>query len=237
MKEKVVILGGAESGVGAAVLAKTKGFEVFLSDSGIISSSYKNVLNSHAIDFEEGQHSSDIVLAADEIVKSPGIPDDAPLVAKAVDNGISVISEIEFAIRHTTAKIIGITGTNGKTTTTLLTYHLLKEHGFNVGMAGNVGNSLAKQVAENDKEYYVVELSSFQLDGMYKSKLHVAIMLNITPDHLNRYENNFQNYIDAKFRIIRNMRKENFFIYNDSLDKNSIFSCGLEKAGVIVLII
>lgn len=215
MKEMVVILGGGESGVGAAILAKAKGFAVFLSDNGIIQSKYKQVLKEYAIDFEEGQHDTNAILSAKEIIKSPGIPDNVPLVRKIKEYNIPIISEIEFALRYTKAKVIGITGTNGKTTTTLLTYHLLKENGLNVGLAGNVGHSLARQVAEEDKEYFVVELSSFQLDGMLKSKLHTAILLNITPDHLNRYENNFQKYVSSKFRIIRNMRKEDHFIYNE----------------------
>ncbi len=214
MKEKVVILGGAESGVGAAILAKVKNYAVFLSDNGLIISANKQILHEYGIDYEEGHHTADIILSADEIVKSPGVPDDAPIVLHAHEKNIPVISEIEFAIRFSRAKIIGITGTNGKTTTTLLTYHLLKKNGLDVGLAGNVGSSLARQVAEADREFFVVELSSFQLDGMYKSKLNVAVLLNITPDHLNRYDEDFQKYIDSKFRIIRNMRKEDFFIYN-----------------------
>ena len=216
MKEKVVILGGGESGVGAAMLAKVKGFDVFLSDNSLISSKHKQILLEHDIAFEEGQHDTDLIFSAKEIVKSPGIPDTAPLILKAKENNISVISEIEFAIRYSNAKIIGITGTNGKTTTTLLIYHILKENGLNVGLAGNIGYSLARQVSEEDKAYFVVELSSFQLDGMAKSRLNIAVLLNITPDHLNRYENDFQKYIQSKFRIIRNMRKEDHFIYNQS---------------------
>ena len=214
----VVILGGAESGVGAAMLAKTRGYTVFLSDNGIISASHKQTLKENDIDYEEGKHS------ANEIVKSPGIPEDAAIVLEAKANNISVISEIEFAIKHSKAKFIGITGTNGKTTTTLLTHHILKENGFDVGLAGNVGHSLARQVAANDREYFVVELSSFQLDGMYKSKLHIAILLNITPDHLNRYNNDFQQYVESKFRIIRNMRSEDHFIYNegDKIVRNQV---------------
>ena len=218
MSKTVVILGGAESGVGAAILAKTKGFSVFLSDNGLVSSSYKQTLREHGIEFEEGKHNQEKILAADEIIKSPGIPDDASIILDARENSIPVISEIEFAIRYSKAKIIGITGTNGKTTTTLLTYHLLKENGLDVGLAGNVGHSLARQVAENDRGYFVVELSSFQLDGMYKSKLHVAILLNITPDHLNRYENDFEQYVKSKFRITRNMRAEDHCIFNQGDD-------------------
>ena len=216
MKKKIVILGGGESGVGAAILAKTNGYEVFLSDNGLISSKNKQTLGEYAIDFEEGQHDTDTILSAGEIVKSPGIPENVPIILKAIEKNIPVISEIEVALRYTNAKIIGITGTNGKTTTTLLTYHLLKENGLNVGLAGNVGHSLARQVAEADRDYFVVELSSFQLDGMSKSRLHTAILLNITPDHLDRYENDFQKYMNSKFRIIRNMRKEDHFIYNES---------------------
>lgn len=215
MKKKVVILGGAESGVGAAILAKAKGMEVFLSDNAFISSRYKQTLLEKGIEFEEGQHDTDKIISADEIVKSPGIPENAPLVEQARNNNIPVISEIEFAIRHSNAKIIGITGTNGKTTTSLLTYHLLKENGVNVGLAGNIGKSLARQVAEEDMDFFVVELSSFQLDGMFKSKMHTAILLNITPDHLNRYDNDFQKYAQSKFRLVRNMRKEDYFIYNE----------------------
>jgi len=216
MKKKIVILGGAESGIGAAILAKTKGYKVFLSDNKIIASTHKKSLEKYRIKYEEGQHTTEKILEADEIVKSPGIPDRSPVLVEAIAKQIHVISEIEFAIRYSKAKIIGITGTNGKTTTTLLTYHLLKENGYDVGLAGNIGHSLARQVAENDREYFVVELSSFQLDGMYKSKLHIAILLNITPDHLDRYDNDFQKYVDSKFRIIRNMRKGDHFIYNES---------------------
>ncbi len=215
MKERIVILGGGESGIGAAILAKIKGYNVFLSDNGIISSNHKQILRARTIEFEEGQHNTELILSASEIVKSPGIPDDIPLILNAKEKKIPVISEIEFAIRHSKAKIIGITGTNGKTTTTLLTYHILQENGLKVGLAGNIGFSLARQVAEDDKNYFVVELSSFQLDGMHKSRLHTAILLNITPDHLNRYENDFQKYVNSKFRIIRNMRREDHFIYNE----------------------
>lgn len=218
MKEKVVILGGGESGVGAAILAKAQGFNVFLSDNGHIPAKHKKTLQDYSIEFEEGHHENETILSANEIVKSPGIPDNAPLILSANEKNIPVISEIEFALRYTDAKIIGITGTNGKTTTTLLIYHLLKENGLDVGLAGNIGHSLARQVAESDKDYYVVELSSFQLDGMMKSRINTAILLNITPDHLNRYDNDFQKYIDSKFRIIRNMREEDFIIYNESDD-------------------
>ncbi len=182
MNKKIVILGGGESGVGAAILAQKKGFDVFLSDNGFIPALHKQTLSDYGIAFEEAKHSAEQILDASEAIKSPGIPDNAPLIVQLKEKKIPVISEIEFAVRYTKAKIIGITGTNGKTTTTLLTYHLLKESGLNVGLTGNVGFSLAKQVALDDKDYYVVELSSFQLDGMYKSKMHVGVLLNITPD-------------------------------------------------------
>ncbi len=214
MNEKVVILGGGESGVGAAILARAKNCNVFLSDSGLISSKHKSTLKEHHIDFEEGQHDTNAILSATEIVKSPGIPDNIPLLVSAREKNIPVISEIEFAMRHSKATFIGITGTNGKTTTTLLTYHLLKESGYDVGLAGNIGHSLARQVAHRDRDYFVLELSSFQLDGMTKARLHVAILLNITPDHLNRYNNDFQLYAQSKIRIARNMRKEDLLIYN-----------------------
>lgn len=214
MKEQIVILGGGESGVGAAILAKTKGYEVFLSDNGLISLERKQTLRQYNIDFEEGGHTTEKVFRATEVVKSPGIPDNAPLIVQLHDKNIPVVSEIEFAIRFSGATFIGITGTNGKTTTTLLTHHLLKESGIDAGLAGNVGASLARQVALEDKPFFVTELSSFQLDGMSKSKLHIAILLNITPDHLNRYDNDFSKYADSKFRIIRNMRKEDAFIFN-----------------------
>lgn len=216
MKEKVVILGGGESGIGAAILAKSQGNSAFLSDNGLIPANNKETLAKHKIDFEEGAHSEDRILEAVEIIKSPGIPDNVPLLEKARAKDIPVISEIEFALRFSKAKVIGITGTNGKTTTTLLTYHLLKENGLDVGLAGNVGHSLARQVAEGDREYYVIELSSFQLDGMYKSRLNVAMLLNITPDHLDRYNNSFQEYVASKFRVIQNMRNDDAFIYNAS---------------------
>ncbi len=214
MNEKIVILGGGESGVGAAILARAKGFDVFLSDNGLISSKHKSTLKEHDIGFEEGGHDTNVILSVDEIVKSPGIPDNVPLIVSAGEKNIPVISEIEFAMRHSRAKFIGITGTNGKTTTTLITYHLLKESGYDVGLAGNIGQSLARQVADGDREYFVVELSSFQLDGMTRARLHIAILLNITPDHLNRYNNDFQLYAQSKIRIARNMRKEDLLIYN-----------------------
>ncbi len=210
---RIVVLGGAESGVGAAVLAKKKGFDVFLSDKGRIKDKYKKVLSDHAIGFEEENHSEALILNADEVVKSPGIPEKADIVRKLRAKNIPVISEIEFAARYTNSTLVGITGTNGKTTTTLLTYHLLKKAGLNVGLAGNVGKSFAMQVAEEHFDHYVLELSSFQLDGMFRTRINIAILTNITPDHLDSYNNNFRNYIDSKFRITQNQTKEDAFIY------------------------
>jgi len=209
----IVILGAGESGVGAALLAQKQGYNVFVSDKSPIADKYKKILSNNNIEFEEGTHTEEKILQASEIIKSPGIPDKVDIIKKAKAKGISIVSEIEFASRFTNAKFIVITGTNGKTTTTLLTYHILKNAGFNVGLAGNVGESLAKQVAQNNHTCYVLELSSFQLDGMFSFKADVAILLNITPDHMDRYENNFQNYVDSKFRIIQNMRESDEFIY------------------------
>jgi len=211
-KQKLVILGGGESGVGAALLGKAKGYEVFVSDMGNLKNQYKELLTFAPVEFEEGKHSEEKILGADLVVKSPGIPEKAPLIKKLREKGTTIISEIEFASRFTKAKFIAITGSNGKTTTTLLTYHLLKKMGLNVGLAGNIGDSLARQVIEDKHEYYVLELSSFQLDDMYTFKADVAILLNITPDHLDRYEYEFQNYINSKFRIIQNMKANDFFI-------------------------
>ena len=211
--KRIVILGAGESGAGAAVLAKKQGFDVFVSDMSAIAEKYKKQLDSHAISWEEGQHTASMILNADEIIKSPGIPDTAPMVAKAIDAGIPIISEIEFAGRYTHSKMVCITGSNGKTTTTSLIYHIFKEAGYDVGLAGNIGNSLALQVAEDPHEYYVIELSSFQLDNMYEFRANIAILLNITPDHLDRYDNCMQNYVDAKMRIIRNQTSEDAFIY------------------------
>jgi len=213
MKKRAVILGAAESGVGAAILARKQGYDVFVSDFGVIKDKYRGELTERQFDFEEGHHSEDKILNADVVIKSPGIPDKAPLIVKLKEKGIPVISEIEFAGRYTSAKMICITGSNGKTTTTLLIYHMFQKAGYNVGLAGNVGQSMAWQVAENSFDYYVIELSSFQLDGMYKFKADIAIMLNITPDHLDRYDYKMQNYIDSKFRIIQNQTEADFFIY------------------------
>ncbi|MCK9154762.1 MAG: UDP-N-acetylmuramoyl-L-alanine--D-glutamate ligase [Paludibacteraceae bacterium] len=210
---KIVVLGAGESGVGAAILAKEKGFEVFVSDKSEIKDKYKKELDEHSIVWEEKQHTEEIILAADEIIKSPGIPEKAPIIKKLREKGTHIISEIEFAGRYSKSKMICITGSNGKTTTTMLIYHILQKAGLKVGLAGNVGFSLARQVAYEDIDYYVIELSSFQLDGMYDFKADVAILLNITPDHLDRYEYKFQNYIDSKFRIVQNMKKDDYFIY------------------------
>jgi UDP-N-acetylmuramoylalanine--D-glutamate ligase len=222
--KRIVILGGGESGAGAAVLAKTKGFDVFLSDSSEIKPEYKALLDKYEISWEEKQHTEENILNADEIIKSPGIPGKAPIIKKLSTLDIPVISEIEFAGRYTKAKMICITGSNGKTTTTMLVYHILKNAGFNVGLAGNVGQSLALQVATASFDYYVVELSSFQLDGMTEFKADIAILLNITPDHLDRYAYNFQNYIDSKFRITQNQTPEDALIFweNDPVIKKEL---------------
>ena len=211
--KRIVILGGGESGVGAAVLAKKQGFDVFLSDMSEIKPQYKAILEENKIDWEEKQHTEILILNANEIIKSPGIPDKAPIIKKLLQQGIPVISEIEFAGRYTKAKMICITGSNGKTTTTMLIYHILKNAGFKVGLAGNVGQSLALQLANSECDYYIVELSSFQLDGMKEFKADIAILLNITPDHLDRYEYNFQNYVDSKFRITQNQTEKDAFIF------------------------
>lgn len=216
MKEKIVILGAGESGTGAALLAKAKGYDVFVSDSGAVKDKYKAELTAEGLAFEEGGHSEERILDAKIIVKSPGIPDKAPIIQKAAKLNISVIDEIEFAFRHTDAKIIAITGTNGKTTTTLLTYHLLKEAGFNVGLAGNVGFSMARQVARKKFDWYVLEVSSFQLDGTETFKPEIGILLNITPDHMDRYDYTMQNYVNSKFQLTENMtRQEHFIFYAD----------------------
>ena len=212
-RRRIVVLGAGESGSGAAILAKEKGFDVFVSDCGTISDPYRALLDQNGVKWEDGHHSEELILNADEVVKSPGIPLTAPLIQKLQAQGTPIISEIEFASRYTHAKMICITGSNGKTTTTSLIYYILRQAGLNVGLAGNIGNSLALQVAHEDHDYYVIELSSFQLDNMYDFKADVAILLNITPDHLDRYDYKFQNYVDAKFRITRNQTKEDSFIY------------------------
>ena len=212
--KRLVILGGGESGVGAAILGKQKGYEVFVSDSGSIAKKYKKVLLHHEINFEEHQHSEPIVLNADLVVKSPGIPDNVPIVRDLTAKKVSVISEIEFASYYTKATIIGVTGSNGKTTTSLITNHLLKAANLNVGIAGNIGNSFAQQVSEQNFDSYVIELSSFQLDGIINFRPHIAIITNITPDHLDRYDYDFNNYVASKFRITKNQTKDDFLIYD-----------------------
>ena len=213
MKRRLVVLGAGESGTGAAILAKDKGFDVFLSDSGHISPRYRAVLEAEGIEFEEGSHTMARILAADEVVKSPGIPVDVPVMAAVLAKHIPVISEIEFAGRYTDAKMVCITGSNGKTTTTMLIHHILIGAGIDAGLAGNVGRSLAWQVAREPHPVYVVELSSFQLDNMYDFKANIAVLLNITPDHLDRYEYCMQNYVNAKFRILQNMTPRDVFIF------------------------
>lgn len=213
MKKRIVVLGAAESGVGAAVLAQKKGFDVFVTDMGLIKDHYKQMLDERNIVWEEKQHTEELILNADEVIKSPGIPEDAPMVLKIKEKNIPIISEIEFAGRYTNAKMICITGSNGKTTTTSLIYHIFKNAGYNVGLAGNIGRSLALQVAEENYDYYVIELSSFQLDNMYQFRANIAVLLNITPDHLDRYNNNMQNYVDAKMRILQNQTEEDAFVY------------------------
>ena len=213
MSKRIVVLGGAESGTGAAVLAKLQGFDVFLSDMSNIAPAFVNTLNDYVIAFEQGQHTADLICNATEIIKSPGIPNKAPIIQQIIALQIPIISEIEFASRYTNAKMIAITGTNGKTTTTLLTYHLLKNAGLNVGLAGNVGNSFAMQVATKKFDYYVLELSSFMLDDMFDFKADIAILTNITPDHLDRYDYQMQKYVNSKFRITQNQTASDYFIY------------------------
>jgi UDP-N-acetylmuramoylalanine--D-glutamate ligase len=211
--KRIVILGAGESGAGAAVLAKMKGFDVFVSDTSSIKDKYKKQLEDYDIQWEDGHHTEELILNADEIVKSPGIPENAPMIKKVRAKGIPIISEIEFAGRYTDAKMICITGSNGKTTTTSLIFHILKNAGYDVGLAGNIGKSLALQVATEHFDYYVIELSSFQLDNMYKFKANIAILLNITPDHLDRYDFKMQNYVDAKMRITQNQTEDDAFIF------------------------
>ncbi len=210
---KIAILGAAESGVGAAILAQQKGYDVFVSDMGSIKTHYKEMLDAHHLAWEEGKHTEAQILDATEVIKSPGIPDTAPMVKKIIEAGIPIISEIEFAARYTNAKMLCITGSNGKTTTTSLIYHIMCEAGMNVGLAGNIGHSLALQVAQEDKEWYVIELSSFQLDNMYDFRANIAVLLNITPDHLDRYDFCMQNYVDSKMRILQNQTADDTFIY------------------------
>ena len=214
MKDNLIVLGGGESGVGAAYLASQNGISVFLSDKNLIKSKYKKILIDNEIEFEEGRHSLDKVLKASEIIKSPGIPSDSSLISHVIRNNIPIISEVEFASRFTNAKIIGVTGSNGKTTTTSLIYHILKSSGLNVGIGGNIGNSFAFLIANNDFDYIVLELSSFQLEGVSKFKPIIAVITNLSPDHLERYEFSFKKYIDAKFKIISNQTSSDFLIYN-----------------------
>ncbi|WP_321435997.1 UDP-N-acetylmuramoyl-L-alanine--D-glutamate ligase [uncultured Bacteroides sp.] len=229
MPKRIVILGAGESGAGAAVLAKKEGFDVYVSDMSVIKYQYKELLDSRGIQWEEGHHTEELILNAEEIIKSPGIPNDAPLILKLKEKGTPIISEIEFAGRYTNAKMICITGSNGKTTTTSLIYHIFKSAGLNVGLAGNIGQSLALQVAECNYDYYIIELSSFQLDNMYQFRANIAILMNITPDHLDRYDHNMQNYIDAKFRITQNQTDEDAFIFwND----DPIIQKELKKHGI-----
>ena len=213
MMKRIVILGAAESGAGAAVLAKVKGFDVFVSDMSAIKDKYKELLNQYHIEWEECRHTAELILNADEVIKSPGIPETAPMVLQLKAKNIPIISEIEFAGRYTHAKMICITGSNGKTTTTSLIYHILKNAGYNVGLAGNIGRSLALQVATEQFDYYVIELSSFQLDNMYEFRADIAVLMNITPDHLDRYDFNMQNYVDAKMRITQNQTANDAFIF------------------------
>lgn len=227
--KRVVVLGAGESGSGAAVLARKKGFDVFVSDMSAIKPKYKALLNKHEIAWEEGQHTEALILNANEVIKSPGIPNEAPIIKKLTEQGTPIISEIEFAGRYTNARMICITGSNGKTTTTSLIYHIFKSAGLNVGLAGNIGRSLALQVAEKERDYYIIELSSFQLDNMYDFRAHTAVLLNITPDHLDRYHHNMQEYVDAKFRITQNQQPGDAFIFwND----DPIISEALNKYGI-----
>lgn len=230
--KRIVILGAAESGVGAAALAKKKGFDVFVSDMGKIRDNYKTLLDQYSITWEEGGHTEELILNADEIIKSPGIPENAPMIIKVKKAGIPIISEIEFAGRYTNAKMICITGSNGKTTTTSLIYHIFLNAGYNVGLAGNIGRSLALQIAEEKNyDYYVIELSSFQLDNMYEFRANIAVLLNITPDHLDRYDNCMQNYTDAKMRILQNQTEDDAFVYwaDDPIIKEELKKYGIKS--------
>lgn len=229
MAKRIVILGAGESGAGAAILAKKQGFDTFVSDMSTIKDKYKSMLDERNIAWEECKHTEELIMNADEVIKSPGIPNEAPIIRKLTAQGTPIISEIEFAGRYTHAKMICITGSNGKTTTTSLIYHIFKKAGLNVGLAGNIGQSLAYQVAEHNYDYYVIELSSFQLDNMYNFRANIAVLMNITPDHLDRYEHNMQNYVDAKFRILQNQTNEDAFIFwND----DPIIQKELSKYGI-----
>ncbi len=231
MTKRLVILGAGESGLGAAILGKTKGYEVFVSDFGTIKDQFREELMESSIEFEQGKHTESLVLNADVVVKSPGIPDSVPIIQKLQEKEIEIISEIEFAGRFTNAKMICITGSNGKTTTTTLVYEIFKRAGFNVGLAGNIGYSLARQVAQDNFDFYVIELSSFQLDNMYQFKANIGVLLNITPDHLDRYNYQMQNYVDSKFRLLQNQEAEDHFIY---FADDPIIKTELEKHDVAV---
>ncbi|PRX57883.1 UDP-N-acetylmuramoyl-L-alanine--D-glutamate ligase [Flagellimonas meridianipacifica] len=224
--KRLVVLGGGESGVGTAILGKKEGYQVFVSDKGEIQPKYKEVLEHFEIEWESGKHSGDRVFQADVVMKSPGIPDRVPLVKQLKEKGIPVISEMEFASQFSEATVIGITGSNGKTTTTMLTHHLLKNGRLNVGLAGNIGDSYAKMVAEKDFDLYALEISSFQLDGIQQFKPHIAILTNITPDHLDRYDNQFEKYVASKFRITMNQTENDFFIYDAD---DPVIAEGLKK--------
>ena len=224
--KRLVILGAGESGVGTAILGKQKGYEVFVSDKQKVKEKYKEVLKHNEIAWEEETHTETLILNADLVMKSPGIPETVPIVQKLMEKGIAVVSEIEFAAQYTDATIIGITGSNGKTTTATLTHHILKQGGLNVGLAGNIGQSFALQVAEQNYDYYVLELSSFQLDGIIDFRPRIAVLTNITEDHLDRYDYKFENYIASKFQIIKNQKETDFFIY-DADDK--IIEKGIDK--------
>ena len=229
MAKRIVILGAGESGAGAAVLAKKQGFDTFVSDMSAIKDKYKAMLDERNIPWEEGKHTEELILNADEVIKSPGIPNEAPMIQKLMAQGTPIISEIEFAGRYTDAKMICITGSNGKTTTTSLIYHIFKKAGLNVGLAGNIGQSLAYQVAEHNFDYYVIELSSFQLDNMYNFRANIAVLMNITPDHLDRYGHDMQNYVDAKFRILQNQTQDDAFIFwnNDPVIQKELHKYGI----------
>jgi UDP-N-acetylmuramoylalanine--D-glutamate ligase len=236
MIEKIVILGGGESGTGAALLAKAKGYDVFVSDQGQLKDKYKSELAKENIAYEEGEHTTDRILNASLIIKSPGIPDKADIVKKAKQAGIKIIDEIEFAAQYIEGKVIAITGTNGKTTTTLLTYHLMKSAGFNVALAGNVGESLARKLAYEKHDWYVLEISSYQIDGTYSFHPHIALLLNITPDHLDRYEYKMENYIQSKFRLLQNMNDKDYFIYysDDAVTGTEVKKRGIDLRNIAV---
>ena len=230
MKKKIVILGAGESGTGAAILARKKDFDVFVTDLSEIKEYYKNELDKRSIEWEEKHHDEERILAADEVIKSPGIPNNAPIILKIMERDIPIISEIEFAGRYSDAKMVCITGSNGKTTTTSLIYHIFKMAGINVGLAGNIGSSLAWQVAEQQHDYYIIELSSFQLDDMFEFKADIAVLMNITPDHLDRYDYKMQNYVDAKMRVIRNQTKDDAFVFwnDDPIITRELHKYGLK---------